>query len=337
MHPPLKRAVAALVSMAILAAVWLSIDRRELFRTLANAHLGWFAVALLLFIPPKLFQAWRWRTMTRRFCPITTGEALRLILAGDALNLVLPSKLGDLSRALLLRTQGRLPLAHGVNLVAYEKMLDLSSLSLLMVVGVLAIRRFDAVGIAGLTAAAVIIGITTAVSLSPFVARGAWRWLGAQTDRAGAWGKIARLLAGTGEVVGDLVRRGTALSAIVALSLAIWVLHFLQVYCFFLALRLPTPFFVAMALVPLAIFAGLVPFTIGGLGTRDAAFVFLFRPWHSGAAMAGIGLLSHLRYIIPGLVGLPFFSRYLREIQTMHGMEIQKTVRKEGSKGNQED
>lgn len=311
----LKRAAAVAVSAGILAAVWRSIDRAELLRTLANAHLGWFAAAMLLFLPPKLFQAWRWRSMARTFCPVTTGEALRLILAGDALNLVMPSKLGDLSRAVFLRSQGRLPLAHGLNLVAYEKMLDLSALCLLLVVGVLAIGRFDAVGLAGLLGAGAVLGLTTAVSVSPFVASGLWRRMLAAGGRPGLRGRAARLLAGTGEVVGDLVRRGAGLSWIVGLSLAIWALHFLQIYCFFLALRLPTPLFVAMALAPIAIFFGLAPLTIGGLGTRDAAFVLLFNEYHSAAAMAGVALLSHLRYIIPGLAGLPFFGGYLREIR----------------------
>lgn len=315
MRPGTKKTICAFVSLAILVAVWLSIDRRELLRTLAGTHLGWFAVAMLFFVPQKALQAVRWRRMARSFCRVGFGEALRLILAGDALNLVLPSKMGDLSKAIFLRSQGRLPLAHGLNLVVFEKMLDTSALCVLLTIGVVAVRRFDAIGVVSLLGALGIIGITGAVCLSP--AFGSKRWTTAlqRWGSAGVKARVAHVLVGAIEVVGDLAGRGASLALLAALSVAIWVLHLLQIYTFFLALRAPVPFLDAMALVPVAIFIGLLPITVAGIGTRDAALIFLFRPYQGAAAMAGVALLTHLRYLVPGLAGLPFFHRYLREIR----------------------
>jgi hypothetical protein len=51
--------------------------------------------------------------------------------------------------------------------------------------------------------------------------------------------------------------------------------------------------------------------TFAGIGTRDAALIFFYQPWVSAAVGAGVGVLCTLRYVIPALLGLPFFGRYV--------------------------
>jgi uncharacterized membrane protein YbhN (UPF0104 family) len=68
-----------------------------------------------------------------------------------------------------------------------------------------------------------------------------------------------------------------------------------------------------VGLVPAAIVVGLLPITVAGLGTRDVAMIVLFAPWAPAEMMAGIALLSHLRYILPGLAGLVSVRQFLAE------------------------
>jgi uncharacterized membrane protein YbhN (UPF0104 family) len=63
------------------------------------------------------------------------------------------------------------------------------------------------------------------------------------------------------------------------------------------------------AYVPLSIFVGLIPISFGGIGTRDAALIYLFSPYESSSTMAGIGILCSFRYFVPALFGLPFLDR----------------------------
>jgi hypothetical protein len=65
-----------------------------------------------------------------------------------------------------------------------------------------------------------------------------------------------------------------------------------------------------LAYVPIGLGIGSLPFTIGGLGTRDSARIYLFAPYESAAFMAGIGLLCSMRYWVDTLPGLPFFHVY---------------------------
>jgi hypothetical protein len=59
-----------------------------------------------------------------------------------------------------------------------------------------------------------------------------------------------------------------------------------------------------IARVPPAIFAGLLPITLWGVGTRDAALVHLFADLAPASTMAVVGMLTALRYVVPGAVGI---------------------------------
>jgi len=76
-----------------------------------------------------------------------------------------------------------------------------------------------------------------------------------------------------------------------------------------------TPFLISLALTPLAILAGLLPFTFAGIGTRDAAFIILYQPFFNAPTGAALGLLCTSRYLLPALMGLPFLGRSLSLIQ----------------------
>ena len=58
-----------------------------------------------------------------------------------------------------------------------------------------------------------------------------------------------------------------------------------------------------------SLYAGLLPISFCGLGTRDAALVYLFADIAPASTMTVVGLLTGLRYVIPGAVGIPFVGR----------------------------
>lgn len=87
----------------------------------------------------------------------------------------------------------------------------------------------------------------------------------------------------------------------------LWALHMVQIACFFHAAGIDVSSNAFLARMPIALFAGLIPLTPCGLGTRDAALMVLFADLASPASLAVVGLLTASRYLVPGLVGLPFF------------------------------
>jgi uncharacterized protein (TIRG00374 family) len=99
---------------------------------------------------------------------------------------------------------------------------------------------------------------------------------------------------------------------ILAWSFGIWLLHLLQIACFFRAVGVEASLVTVLALMPVAIFAGLMPLTIAGIGVRDWAIVALFAgAGNPREVLVAAGLLVSLRYVVPAAGGLPWIGLYL--------------------------
>ena len=96
-------------------------------------------------------------------------------------------------------------------------------------------------------------------------------------------------------------------------TVCLWVLHLVQFDLFLGAVGVQVAWHEVFARVPMAIFAGLLPVTFCGIGTRDAALVWLFADFAPASTMAVVGMLSALRYLIPGACGITLVGRYLEK------------------------
>ncbi len=311
-EPPRKsrgrRLVTAAATLAVLAIIFLSIDRAAFARAFADLHAGWFALSLLLFVPQSLLAAFRWVLVARVSARLPLVEALRMLMAGNTLNLVLPTKMGDLVRGWWLHRVGGISLSRGVNVVVFEKLADLGALALMVPLGVAVTGAGDAVATSGLLVAGAVVTGVVLVYTTP-IHRLVPGWIGGPFARPLA--RIRTLLVDTREMARSLVRARGRFAAILALTVLLWLLHVAQFIAFFRAVRSDVAPAVVFARVPLAILVGLVPVTIAGLGTRDATLILLMKPFVDPGRTAAVAVLSFLRYLVPGLAGLPWLSRYI--------------------------
>jgi uncharacterized membrane protein YbhN (UPF0104 family) len=110
----------------------------------------------------------------------------------------------------------------------------------------------------------------------------------------------------------------------IATSLSLWAGHLLQIWLFAHALG-NVPVIASMAAGTLAILVGLLPFTIAGIGSRDAALVFLFAPWLSAPQGAALGMLATMRYLLPAIAGLPFVHDFWQARQPVTISQTQRS------------
>jgi len=305
-----KRLVSIAVSLAILGIIYWRIDFGGLLAALGASDLVWLAAALLALAPIAVVTAWRFTRLVPDSAHIGLGEAVRLTLAASSLNLVLPSKMGDLAKAWFIRERGHMAGSLAVALVVYEKTCDMLALLVWCVFGLLLYAGKGplfwtmTVGVAG----GLVLGLLLLGS----------RGFAAFFFRAAARVAPARIAAALDGLAADWTamhtyfwgdRRRVLLIAVV--SLAIWFLHLVQIWMLILALNAAVPFLDNLALAPLAILAGLLPLTFAGIGTRDAALIFFFAPYMAAPVGAALGLLCTLRYVLPAIAGLPFLGAYL--------------------------
>ena len=320
--------LALIFTVAILGIVYRGIDRTLLLRYLMDVHPGYFAVALLLFIPQILVSSLRWKMMTSLLSPMSLGQSVQQVMASKALNAFVPAKMGEMSKAYFLKTSSGSGLDHCLAAVFLEKLLDVGGLCSVLVVAFLIAPQNTTVPRLG---AAMASGYLLVVSLLLFVPI---RGLGEKLLNRRAWSKmLGQLLLGWDDLLEGWKKPGGLLSRILGLSLLVWVLHVLQIYLFFPSLNHIVPLAPALALIPISVFVGLLPITIGGMGTRDSALILLFAPYAGSALMAGVGLLCSLRYWVDTLLGVPFLHYYTRKIgEVQDGRSVDISEKLAGNK-----
>jgi glycosyltransferase 2 family protein len=291
--------VAVVASVGLVAWLLSRVDPGELARVAKTARPGWLVAAGLAVAALPPLMAWRWQAIlvAQGAGRLPLPGLMRAVMAANILNTVLPGKAGDFVKAVHVRE--RSGLARGVGGVLLERIVD---------VGVL-----GALGLAGYAITGLAWGLWTGLGLLGGACAGvaAMRWL--PVEKLVPVKKLRTVAA-------DLRSTGHAWSArpllvaqTVAGSLLVWTLCGTVLACLARAFDLPLSWGGACAVFPLSVMAGMVPLTLGGLGTRETVMVALlagFMP-REGATLLSLGY-TVFTYWLLALISLPPAWGWLR-------------------------
>jgi len=317
----MKRFISIAVSVIILSAIYSKIDFPKLVQIFQNCNGWWMATSLGMVVPLTMLTAWRLQQLMpsvgmKGRSPLGFGEANRLILVASVLNMVLPSKMGDIAKAYFMKERGHLSGSLSLSLVVFEKACDMLSLLLWCAFGLMLYPSKDWLFL--LMTASVALGLVTGLLLlSSRRFAQLFFVLGSAIAPKKLRLKLEKLRGAWDEMHAYFWRDKVQLLKITGTSVFIWFLHLLQIWFFILALKAWTPFVANLALAPLAILAGLLPLTFAGVGTRDAALIALYQPYFNAPTAAALGLLCTSRYLLPAIGGLPFLGQYLSTVRSL--------------------
>jgi glycosyltransferase 2 family protein len=311
----MKRLISIAISLLILAIIYWKIDFQGLLNVFRNCDPVWMLVSLGMVVPLTMLTAWRLQQLMPGGKDLGFGEANRLILVASVLNMVLPSKMGDIAKAYFMRERGHLNGALSLSLVVFEKACDMLSLLLWCVFGLMLYPQKD--WLYWTMMACVGLGLILGLLLLGSKKFAQVFFIVGQTIAPKKFQlKLKQLRVSWNEIHDYFWTDKSQLSAISLLSIFIWFLHLLQIWFFILALKAWTPFLANLALSPLAILAGLLPLTFAGIGTRDAALIWFYQPYFDAPTAAALGVLCTSRYLLPALGGLPFLNQYLMALRS---------------------
>jgi len=263
----LKFVLKISATLALCAALYVAADWRSVGRQLADVDGRLLAVAIGLFVPQTLIAGWRWRRMVRPYASLGLLEASGQILGGSSANLVLPSRLGDFSKAAMIRGIDGRARKKIAGLVVVEKVCDVFVVFSAVVLGML-----------GQAAAIAVFALAAVACLATYL-----------PDSRRMTPKLRSRL------------------VLVGGSIVLWTFHLAQLHLFVLCCGVDVAWTTSLERIPVALIAGLLPAAFCGIGTRDAALVFLYADVAPTAQMAAVGALTALRYFIPGAAGIPFW------------------------------
>lgn len=286
-----SRAPHILVSTTILALLLWRVDWRQMANALRHADGGLLLLGGGIVQLGVLLRAWRWQLIANKDEKCATfADACVVTYVGSALNVLLPASMGDVARAY-----------YGYQRTGQKETMLASSL-------------MDK-GLA--------LWAAMWMGLIPAALDGLWHWFGVEAamllvlsavlffPRVVPWSIITRWLRCVRIILRSQdLTRGCCLPpplavAAVGLSVAAWLTNYAQLALTLRALGEPIPFAFVMVAAPLIMVTKLVPFTLDGLGTQEAASVYLLQP---AGVSARAALLSSFALrvggsYLPALVG----------------------------------
>lgn len=134
-----KRLVISLAAGLLLSVCGLYLAFRnvpfvDLFSYFASINYGWLVPSLLLIMLSFLLRALRWQIIVNSTLRIGFRAAFHPLMIAFMINCVLPGRIGELARPVILKKREKLPFSTGLATVAAERAFDVSLLILLFLI-----------------------------------------------------------------------------------------------------------------------------------------------------------------------------------------------------------
>ncbi len=292
--------LAGLVLLAVLIA---RLDLGEIREAMRTADPGLIALAVAGIVPLILIKTVRWQGLLRaQTIQMETWPALLAYFGSLFIGFLTPGRLGEFIKAVYVSRDCNVPLAQALSSVMADRLFDfyallgVSSAALLT----MAINGQELIVLAGLV-------VLMMMPLILFLNGVTFGWM----QRIGLrFGAVGRRLFEEGGVLPEM-RAGLLqltlkrVTAAVVLTIIAYGVYFGQCYLLARALDLPVGFWPVTFAVALGSLITLVPVSISGLGTREAAMIaYLDSAGVQAEAALSFSLLVFVTfYVAGGLIG----------------------------------
>jgi uncharacterized protein (TIRG00374 family) len=284
------------ITAAILAYLFRSIDLGAAVHAMLRMNPWWFAFTLVLVAADRVLMAVRWLLLLRAAdVGIPAASALRIFLRSSFVGSFLPAGVGaDAARAYEIASRTSRG-SQAVASVGIDRVLGLAAIAILGIAGLagwaqhvepaLRLRLMAAAALGGLGVLAIFWVDKIAQAVVPS------NWHGTR------WGRrILRL----GDAIGAYRGHRKVLAQVMALSIAVQLVRVFQGYGLGRGLGIQIGLEYYLVFMPIAMLVLLLPVSISGFGLPQAAIVWLLRPM--GVPDAESLALSTL-LIVVGIIG----------------------------------
>ena len=288
-----KFIILLLVTVGIFALLFSRIDFFSIVQILLNINVLTLGIAFVFTFFLTLLISKRWQILLHASAiEISFRESFAIIMGTYPFAAVMPATSSDLIRAIPLKERYRISKVIGSCIS--EKSFDFLILLCILSLGMVLTNNWHYLNI-------VIISFFLIASFFIVIR---FRFKLPVSEK---WNeRLFNVLNSLHRVVKDKY----AVLKVVLYTVILWALSVIQVALFFYAVHVSVPVTVICAFIPLAIFIGQLPVSLGGAGTRDAAIILLFAGYGSTSQLLAVGILFTIfRSWLPAIAGIPFMGK----------------------------
>lgn len=330
-RPSVRVAVSLLLAAGLVVLFLWNVDLAEVGRVLASAHFGWLAAAITVALASYGLRAVRWGFILRPAGRASLTGLLLVTAVGYAAITLLPARMGDVLRPLLLAQREELPASACLASVLTERIFDLWTVVFFLLLFVAwpppmdldaeSARHLHTLTTTGYIIAAAVV-LATLVLLGLF--RYQERFIEALTRPLSRvlparWQAPIRRFLGHFLDGLRILQRPRDLALTLGLSVGVWGLIYLQAEATLLAFNVVLPLRATFVLVALTVVGLAIP-TPGGVGGFHKALqvgLTLFFGVGLGEA-TGIAIAYHAVCFLPitliGLAAIPVLGVSWRQM-----------------------
>ena len=298
-----------LISVVCLVVIFYFIRPQEIVAAMKTARYGFLVLSAMGIVSFLMIRAARWRFMLNNDAPWLTVFHIQNI--GYLISTVLPFRLGDIARAVLIGNVPPVTISRGISTMVVERVLDMLFIVTLLPFTLAGIEYLPdwmrlgarASGVAAIAAISILIIAANQRALAvrivarildqlPFLNTQAWS---NRTDN---------FLAGL-----DSLTRFKDGAILLALTLATWIPIILAYYATMLAVNLQPSLVMAAFVVCAAALSVALPSSPGQIGVFHAGVIAALQVWgQPEAASASFAFIYHalnsITLIVLGIIGI---------------------------------
>jgi hypothetical protein len=117
--------IGGLISVLTLYLAFRNVPTDDLATYLGTINYWWIFPTIGIIALTFVLRAIRWKIILKDICDVTFWQAFHPTMIGFMMNCVLPGRVGELARPVLLKQKRGLPMITGLATVATERIFDL--------------------------------------------------------------------------------------------------------------------------------------------------------------------------------------------------------------------
>jgi uncharacterized membrane protein YbhN (UPF0104 family) len=272
-----------------LASICYIVDLQKLSKAITQADISFILTALFIAFMSPLLTSFRLKLfLLATGTQISYSRCFIANLCGLSLNLFLPARGGDLVKFAYLRKNEQPSWGVLAGVALLERGFDVLALSLLGFTGSLMLGLHDTAIAAGIITISAITGLLV-------------------LPRMGSMPIIGKKAKSFSKVVVEVNKRKVRLLGCFCVCCLCWTANLMIMGLLFNALDNGYSLSLAFAVTPPSIFAGMVPVSLWGIGTRDGALAYFLQGITVPEIAISAGFLyTALVYWFLGIIGTPF-------------------------------
>lgn len=289
-----RNLAAIIITFFIFYLIFKYVDIHQVISIIRNANQPILGIVFLLTVLIPAIQAKRWLIILKVMgYDLCYSEGVRVVMATHPFASITPSKSSDFIK--IYYVKDKIPPTKTAGSVLTEKALDISTLLVFCVIGSLFYPNPLTIIIIILLIFFIIYFIISYLELN----------LPISTEINQ---KFRNIFSSTKLLMTD--KKSFFIALVYTISL--WFIAIIQSALLLSSLRMEVPFLFIMANMPIAIFMGQIPITLGGMGTRDVSIIELFSNYGTPSELLAVGLLfTFFRYWVLSIIGIPFMQKSL--------------------------